>query len=39
MTLFLHQGRAILITTGAKMLDTKYKFYVFNDDLIEIISY
>ena len=26
-------GRAVLIDTGANLLDTKYKFYGFNDDL------
>ena len=31
-------GRAILITTGTKLLDTKYVFYGFNDDLIETIK-
>ena len=32
------QGRAILITTGTKLLDTKYAFCGFNDDLIETIN-
>ena len=27
-------GRAVLITTGTKLLDTKYAFCGFNDDLI-----
>ena len=31
-------GRAILIPTGTKLHDTKYTFYGFNDDLIEIIK-
>ena len=31
-------GRVILITTGAKLLDTKYVFCGFNDDLIETIN-
>ena len=26
-------GRAVLIATGANLLDTKYEFYGFNDDL------
>ena len=30
--------RAILITTGAKLLDTTYQFYGFSDDLIETIN-
>ena len=38
MTLFVHRGRAVLITTGTNMLDTKYVFYGFNDDLIETIN-
>ena len=33
MTLSVHQGRAILITTSTKLLDTKYAFCGFNDDL------
>ena len=31
-------GRAVLIATGTKLLDTKYTFYGFNDDLIETIN-
>ena len=38
MTLSVHQGRGVLITTGTKLLDTKYAFYEFNDDLIETIN-
>ena len=38
MTLFVHWDRTILITIGAKLLDTKYEFYGFNDDLIEPIN-
>ena len=32
-----NRGRAILIATGVKLLDTKYKFYGFSGDLIETI--
>ena len=32
------RGRAVLIITSTKLLDTKYAFYGFNDDLIETIS-
>ena len=32
------KGRVILITTGTNMLDTKYKFYGFNDDLRDTIN-
>ena len=40
MMLSAHQeyGRATLIATDAKLLDSKCKFYGFNDDLIEIIN-
>ena len=31
-------GRATVITTGLNLLDTKYVFYGFNDDIIEIIN-
>ena len=31
-------GRAILIATVTKLLDTKYAFYGFNDGLIETIN-
>ena len=31
-------GRAVLITTGGNLLDTKYKFYRFNDDLRDMIN-
>ena len=31
-------GRAVLLATGAKLLDSKYEFYGFNDDLIETIT-
>ena len=31
-------GRAILIATGANLLDTKYGFYGFNDDLKDTIN-
>ena len=31
-------GRAVLITTCTKLLDTKYLFCGFNDDLIETIN-
>ena len=31
-------GRAILIATGSHLLDTKYLFYGFNDDLRDIIN-
>ena len=30
--------RAILIATGSNLLDTKYKFYEFNDDLSDTIN-
>ena len=37
-TLYI-RGRAILIATGANLLDTEYEFYGFNDDdLRDIIS-
>ena len=32
------RGRAVLIDTGAKLLDTWYEFYGVNDDLIEAIN-
>ena len=32
-------GRAFLITTGANLLDMKYKFYGFNDDPKDTINY
>ena len=32
------RGRAILIATGTKLLDTKYTFYEFDADLIETIN-
>ena len=35
---FCISGRTVLIATGAKLLDTKYKFYGFNDDVMEIIN-
>ena len=36
---FLHIGsRAVLIATGANLLDTKYEFYGFNDDLKDTIN-
>ena len=31
-------GRAVLIATGANLLDTKYEFYGFNDDLKDTIN-
>ena len=31
-------GRAVLIPTGANLLDTKYEFYGFNDDLKDTIN-
>ena len=31
-------GRAVLIATGTKLLDTKYGLYGFNDGLIETIN-
>ena len=31
--LALYQDGAVLIATGANLLDTKYEFYGFNDDL------
>ena len=31
-------GRDILITTGANLFDTKYRFYGFNDDLRDTID-
>ena len=36
---FLHiGGRAILIATSSNLLDAKYEFYVFNDDLRDTIN-
>ena len=32
------RGRDYKIATSAKLLDTKYKLYEFNDDLIETIN-
>ena len=32
------RGRAVLITTVANLLDTKYEFYRFNDDLRDTIN-
>ena len=37
-TLPVHQGWAVLIATGANLLDTMYEFYGFNDDLIDTIT-
>ena len=37
-TLSVHWGRAVLIATGANLLDTKYEFYGFNDDLKDTIN-
>ena len=37
-TLSVHWGRAVLITIGTKLLDTKYAFCGFNDDLIETVN-
>ena len=31
-------GRAVLIATGANLLDTKYEFYGVNDDLKDTIN-
>ena len=31
-------GRAVLIATGTKSLDIKYKFYGLNNNLIEVIN-
>ena len=31
-------GRAVLIATGANLLDTKYEFYGFSDDLKNTIN-
>ena len=31
-------GRAVLIATGADLLDTKYEFYGLNDDLKDTIN-
>ena len=31
-------GRAIQINTGSDLLDTKYEFYAFSDDLRETIN-
>ena len=32
------EGRAVLIATGTSLLDAKYEFYVFNDDLRDTIT-
>ena len=32
-------GWAVLIATGANLLDTKYEYYGFNDDLKDTINY
>ena len=32
------EGRTTLIATGSNLLDTKYKFYIFIDDLIDTIN-
>ena len=32
------KGSAVLIATSSNLLDTKYKFYGFNDDLRETIN-
>ena len=32
------RGRAVLIVTGANLLDTKYGFYRFNDHLRDTIN-
>ena len=37
-TFCTYKDRAILIATYAKMLDTKYEFYGFNDDLTDTIN-
>ena len=31
-------GKAVLIATGANLLDTKHEFYGFNDDLRDTIN-
>ena len=31
-------GRAVIIATGAILLDTKYEFYGFDDDLKDTIN-
>ena len=36
--LSIHRGRVVLITTGYYLLDAKYKFYAFNDDLTDTIT-
>ena len=36
-TLYI-SGRAVLIATGANLLDTKYGFYGFNDHLRDTIN-
>ena len=35
---FCTQDRAVLIATSANLLDTKYEFYRFNDDLRDTIN-
>ena len=32
------RGRTVQIATGSNLLDTKYEFYGFNDDLRETIN-
>ena len=38
MILSVHQGWGLLTATSTNLLDTKYGFCGFNDDLIEIIN-
>ena len=33
MTLSIHWGGPVLIATGSNLLDTKYEFHEFNDNL------
>ena len=35
---YVHQDRAVLIATNTNLLDTKYKFYGFNNDLRDTIN-
>ena len=37
-TLSVHWGKAVLIATGSNLLDTKYEFYGFNNDLRDTIN-
>ena len=37
-TLSVHWGRAILINTSANLVDIKYEFYGFKDDLKDTID-